>query len=641
MDNQDKPSRDSLDSLAVARQHVRALTDGGVSRQALLRALLEQEEASNELTALPSLPSQASPRSKLKSNPLTRTLSLSQAKTKKSHWSTSTNSRPQEEEDRPRSSDQLSTSTANSGSRNSYLSTETSLSSRSSTITQFPGTELPGNRPASASTRAYWCTSCDTEFKRKFDWKRHEDEFHERYKKYPCPDCNRVFWGANTFNQHHKTRHNCKTCPHADKVIKYTRKKRAWACGFCAAFLPSMDRYIDHIGLHYEAGRTRAHWYHSNVIYGLLHQPGVNAAWKQIIGARFSHIPKDEQPRYGWEIKTTGRKQGFLENETAGNLQDLLEFFNPTKDDPAKVARIAFEMAELTPANQSPGKASTDDKLQAPPPPPPAPKREKSSKRSHSGTQKELLPPPPSMKERPMTQWPTNYPTSDAHELPASEPSIHSAELDFDSTALPQPLFTTGNSLSPPPTQTRFAHAPAPSIAISTASDPPPYVTPTTPFPPMPRDTVVELLNDYMVQDHMQPGNMAEMPDMPDMHQLHNPPPFGTYDDWNSICSTMVDDLASPRGPPLPLAPHEQCQPQPQHPVRRSDVWATPGDNTESMYMEDVQACDVRMQQMPTPSLHENNVRRSDVWAASGPPDYEGMGYENEVAPPPPHTNWL
>ena len=453
-----------------------------------------------------------------------------------------------------------------------------------------------------------------------------------------------MFWGANTFNQHHKTRHNCKTCPHADKVIKYTRKKRAWACGFCAAFLPSMDRYIDHIGLHYEAGRTRAHWYHSNVVYGLLHQPGVNAAWKQIIGARFSHIPKDEQPRYGWDIKTTGRKQGFLENETAGNLQDLLEFFNPTKDDPAKVARLAFEMAELTPANQSPGKPSLDDKLQAPPPPPPAPKREKSSKRSHSGTQKELLPPPPSSKERPLTQWPTNCPSSDVHELPASEPSIHSAEIDFDSTALPQPLFVNGTPLSPPPTRTQFAHAPAPSIAISTASDPPPYVTPTTPFPGLPRDTVVELLNDYMVHDHMQSGNavnMSDMPEMPEMHPLHNPPPFGSYDDWNSICSTMVDDLASPRGPPLPLAPHEQCQPQTQHPVRRSDVWATPGDNTESMYMEDVQACDVRMQQMPTPSMHENNIRRSDVWAATGPPDYEGMGYENEVAPPPPHTNWL
>jgi hypothetical protein len=94
MDNQDKLSRESLDSLAVARQHVRALTDGGVSRQALLRALLEQEEASSELPALPSLPSQSSPQTKPKSNPISRTLSLSQAKTKKSHWSISTPRKP-------------------------------------------------------------------------------------------------------------------------------------------------------------------------------------------------------------------------------------------------------------------------------------------------------------------------------------------------------------------------------------------------------------------------------------------------------------------------------------------------------------------------------------------------------------------
>lgn len=91
MDNQDsKPSRESLDGLALARQHVRALTDGGVSRQALLRALLEQEEASNELAPLPSLPSQPSPQAKPKPNPISRTLSLSQAKSKKSHWSIST-----------------------------------------------------------------------------------------------------------------------------------------------------------------------------------------------------------------------------------------------------------------------------------------------------------------------------------------------------------------------------------------------------------------------------------------------------------------------------------------------------------------------------------------------------------------------
>ncbi|ROW10214.1 hypothetical protein VMCG_01759 [Cytospora schulzeri] len=396
-----------------------------------------------------------------------------------------------------------------------------------------------------------------------------------------------------------------------------------------------MDRYIDHIGLHYEAGRTKAHWYHSNVLYGLLHQTGVNAAWKNLIGARFSHIPKDQQPRYGWDPKTTGRKQGFLENETAGNLQDLLEFFDPTKDDPNEIVRLAFEMAQLTPADQAPGRSSLDmpDK---PPQPPPPPKREKSSKRSHSGTQKELAPlPPPPVKERPVTQWPGSIPAAGIRELPGPKPSNHSAEAnvpmpDFDATAVPQPLFAS--TLSPPPQRTQFALAPGPSISITTASDPPPYATPTTPFPGLPRDTVVDLLNDYMSQDQLQASNTVDMPDMP--------PPFGQYDDWNSICSTMVDDVASPRGPPLPLVPHERPQLQQ---IRRSDVWAATGDHGESMYVDNVQACDITcggLQDAPPLPIREDNMRRSDVWASSGP-DYEGLDYEQEIAPPPPHVSWL
>lgn len=498
-------------------------------------------------------------------------------------------------------------------------------------------------------------TRCDTEFKRKFDWKRHEDEFHERYKKYPCPDCNRVFWGANTFNQHHKSRHNCKTCPHADKVIKYSRKKRAWACGFCAAFLPSMDRYIDHIGLHYESGRTRAHWYHSNVIYGLLHQPGVNAAWRSIIGSRFSHIPKDEQPRYGWDPKTTGRKQGFLENETAGNLQDLLEFFNPTKDDPAHVAQQAFDLAELTPASQAPGRSSLEvpDKT-APPPPPPAPKREKSSassalrKKPSGGIRREMTPPnltlaPPVAKERPVTQWPGFAPDT-IPELPSSD-SIPRQETDvqmpdYDADAIPQPLFA--NALSSP-TQAQYHQQPPPAMAISPSAEHPNFLpppTPPTPFPAgnMPRDTVVDLLSEYMEPDQLH--GMDETRLQHHMSQgLSQHPPFGSYEDWNSICSTMVEDVASPRhnGLPLPLAPQERQQ----QAVRRSDFWTPPGDGPESMYMDDVQACDLSSLP-PPPSLHEQDPgRRSDIWASSGAVDYEGMGYDEETAPPPPHANWL
>lgn len=90
MDNDNNPSRDSL---ALARKHVRALTDGGVSREALLRALLEQEEASNQLPPLPSQaashPQLKKSKSQSKSLSLSRTQSLAQQKTQ-SHWSVST-----------------------------------------------------------------------------------------------------------------------------------------------------------------------------------------------------------------------------------------------------------------------------------------------------------------------------------------------------------------------------------------------------------------------------------------------------------------------------------------------------------------------------------------------------------------------
>lgn len=94
MDNRQETSRASVDSLALAmaRKHVRALTEGGVSPQALLRALLEQEEANNEVAPLPSQPVHQPQLKKSKS--LSRTLSLSQAKSQSSHWSVSTAGKP-------------------------------------------------------------------------------------------------------------------------------------------------------------------------------------------------------------------------------------------------------------------------------------------------------------------------------------------------------------------------------------------------------------------------------------------------------------------------------------------------------------------------------------------------------------------
>lgn len=139
----------------------------------------------------------------------------------------------------------VSTTSSKSSGRASVLSTATSISSVSSQAgfrggiqeTAVPPPPPPppvksSNRGSSKTPGAYWCTFCDVAFQRKFDWKRHEDEFHERYKRYPCPNCNRIFWGANTFNQHHKNAHGCTTCPHADRVVKYTQKKTAWYVDF-------------------------------------------------------------------------------------------------------------------------------------------------------------------------------------------------------------------------------------------------------------------------------------------------------------------------------------------------------------------------------------------------------------------------
>ena len=116
-------------------------------------------------------------------------------------------------------------------------------------------------------------------------------------------------------------------------------------CGFCGAFVPSRDRYFDHVARHYEEGCKKSEWNHSKVIYGLLHNPHVKQAWDELQDEKYGHLPKNQQPRIGWDPKTTGHAQGFLEGESPGNLQDLLEFFVAGRDDPKALAQKADECA--------------------------------------------------------------------------------------------------------------------------------------------------------------------------------------------------------------------------------------------------------------------------------------------------------
>ncbi|KND91603.1 hypothetical protein TOPH_03886 [Tolypocladium ophioglossoides CBS 100239] len=226
--------------------------------------------------------------------------------------------------------------------------------------------------PASSTRQnIYWCTSCETSFKRKYDWKRHEDEFHERWRKYPCPEpgCNRSFWGSNSFNQHHKQCHGCKTCPHAEKVVKFLRKRKYWACGFCSALHPARERHVEHVARHFESGLTKSDWMHSRVVYGLLHQPLIREAWDALVNSKRAEYGC-RRPQFSWHPGKTGRAQGFLEKENTGQLQDTLEFFSGDEGEAQWIASSAYDLADIV-LTSAPAPAAQFSGATAGMPPPP------------------------------------------------------------------------------------------------------------------------------------------------------------------------------------------------------------------------------------------------------------------------------
>lgn len=237
-------------------------------------------------------------------------------------------------------------------SAQSSVSWQSNSSCRSQAPLPLPPTPATGplGPPigTAGKTNIYWCTSCETSFKRKYDWKRHEDEFHERWRKYPCPEpgCNRSFWGSNSFNQHHKQCHGCKTCPHADKVVRFLRKRKYWACGFCSALHPARERHVEHVARHFESGMTKGDWMHSRVVYGLLHQPLIHEAWDALVVSKQPEY-NGRRPQFSWHPSKTGRAQGFLENENPGQLQDLLEFFSGDEGEAQWIVSVAYDLADI------------------------------------------------------------------------------------------------------------------------------------------------------------------------------------------------------------------------------------------------------------------------------------------------------
>ncbi|KAF2102936.1 hypothetical protein NA57DRAFT_52478 [Rhizodiscina lignyota] len=177
----------------------------------------------------------------------------------------------------------------------------------------------------------YVCTSCDTKFIRKSDWKQHEERLHERRFQWKCPDCNLdQLWSRNQFKQHHKGAHNCENCPHADTCMISLRKRTAWGCGFCYALHTDWEERCQHVAQHFDKGMLKKDWKHSSVIWGLLHQPDIHPTWRTFMVQKHGQRP-NPKPSFKWDKATTGRSHPDEKGQRT-RLQDLLEYGGEPRD---------------------------------------------------------------------------------------------------------------------------------------------------------------------------------------------------------------------------------------------------------------------------------------------------------------------
>ncbi|GAB1317821.1 hypothetical protein MFIFM68171_08031 [Madurella fahalii] len=188
----------------------------------------------------------------------------------------------------------------------------------------------------------YCCTVCDESFDSKTEWKRHELEAHDQRECYVCTSCSAVFTRAFLLAEHCERDHGLKPAIDMTEAAQYSTIRSAWGCGFCVAFIPSRDDYMEHVGRHYDEGKEKAEWQHTRVIEGLLRQPKVKTAWAALI-AREEHA-RGAKLRFLWDASTTGRS---IDIEGRRSLQDVLEFFATGTTEPHEAAEMAYKSAQV------------------------------------------------------------------------------------------------------------------------------------------------------------------------------------------------------------------------------------------------------------------------------------------------------
>ncbi|CAK7218911.1 hypothetical protein SBRCBS47491_003666 [Sporothrix bragantina] len=176
----------------------------------------------------------------------------------------------------------------------------------------------------------YWCTTCGEKVYDRTAWVQHD---------VACRGNERRLAGDRRISGSHG--HSGAGTGGGDHGS--ARLQRAWGCGFCAAFLGSLDRYQAHVAGHFEHGRTLAHWHFANVIYGLLHQPAVHKPWKRLWAARVAALPAHLRPKATWSPGCSLLLREADDRQTS--LQEALEFFDANIDSASTLALQADALA--------------------------------------------------------------------------------------------------------------------------------------------------------------------------------------------------------------------------------------------------------------------------------------------------------
>ncbi len=104
--------------------------------------------------------------------------------------------------------------------------------------------------------------------------------------------------------------------------------RQFWSCGLCVSLFPTLQDRLKHIDVeHFRQNQSIDGWNVTNVIYGLLKQPGVGEAWEAQLTAQHGR----QHPEVVWQASTLG------------DLQFKLEMGPSDEQSAVLLAKLAFD----------------------------------------------------------------------------------------------------------------------------------------------------------------------------------------------------------------------------------------------------------------------------------------------------------